>query len=203
MDAIFKIGLTNAAVAAVLGFLAALATRHWKNPHVGYALWLIVLLRLVAPPLLPMSISIPAWATSPFDALSQNSPDLGIQRTHDTSAAPVLADPAPPRAIGSGPISSRPAPAGVTNAVTNQRTEPVPAETTSSLPAHAPAAGLHFSIRPLVVGLWIAGTLVYLLLVTFRARRFSRMIQRASRETPDPLRAEVAAIAAKIGLLIE
>ena len=61
MQHLLQFGLSNAVAAAVLAVLAAVATRVWRNPHFAYALWLVVLLRLVAPPLLPVGVPVPEW----------------------------------------------------------------------------------------------------------------------------------------------
>jgi beta-lactamase regulating signal transducer with metallopeptidase domain len=63
MEQLFQHGLSNAAAAAVLAIVAAIATRIWRNPHFAYAAWLIVLVRLVAPPLLAVSVPMPAAST--------------------------------------------------------------------------------------------------------------------------------------------
>jgi beta-lactamase regulating signal transducer with metallopeptidase domain len=63
MEQLFQHGLSNAAAAAVLAILAAIATRIWRNPYFAYAAWLIVLVRLVAPPLVPVNVPMPAAST--------------------------------------------------------------------------------------------------------------------------------------------
>jgi beta-lactamase regulating signal transducer with metallopeptidase domain len=63
MEQLFQHGLSNAAAAALLAFLAASATRIWRNPHFAYAAWLIVLVRLVAPPLVAVNVPMPAAST--------------------------------------------------------------------------------------------------------------------------------------------
>ncbi len=59
MDALMRIGLTNAALAGLLAVPALLAS--WllpKRPAVAHALWLLVLLKLLTPPL----IGLPVWS---------------------------------------------------------------------------------------------------------------------------------------------
>ena len=58
MEQFFQHGLSNAAMAALLAIAAAIATRIWRNPYFAYAIWLIVLVRLIAPPLVPVSVPI-------------------------------------------------------------------------------------------------------------------------------------------------
>ncbi len=63
MEQLFQHGLSNAAAAALLAIAAAVATRVWRNPHFAYAAWLIVLVRLVAPPLVAVNVPAPTWLT--------------------------------------------------------------------------------------------------------------------------------------------
>lgn len=51
MNALLRVGLTNAAVAAALGVVAFVVARVGRRPALGHCLWLIVLLKLVSPPL--------------------------------------------------------------------------------------------------------------------------------------------------------
>src|SRR5262245_45770641 len=51
MASVFEIGVINAAVATVLALCVCVASRCWRQPVFVHALWLIVLLKLVTPPL--------------------------------------------------------------------------------------------------------------------------------------------------------
>jgi TonB family protein len=59
MDFILNLGLTNALTAAGLALTAAVIARFTRQPALWYALWLVVLLRLLAPPLLAVDLPIP------------------------------------------------------------------------------------------------------------------------------------------------
>ncbi|HET6327984.1 MAG TPA: hypothetical protein VFG04_25095, partial [Planctomycetaceae bacterium] len=61
MRALVQFGLANAGTAAVLVIFVALITWIWKNPRLAHALWLIVLLRLIAPPLFQLPLCAPDW----------------------------------------------------------------------------------------------------------------------------------------------
>ena len=52
MDTLLALGLANAACAAVLAVPAYLVSRYGKRPALAHALWLLVLLKLVTPPVL-------------------------------------------------------------------------------------------------------------------------------------------------------
>ena len=66
MEQFFQHGLSNAAMAALLAIAAAIATRIWRNPYFAYAIWLIVLVRLIALPLVPVSVPIGEAAKNSF-----------------------------------------------------------------------------------------------------------------------------------------
>jgi beta-lactamase regulating signal transducer with metallopeptidase domain/TolA-binding protein len=51
VDTLLEIGLGNAVMAAVLALLAALATRFCRKPALTHALWVLVLLKLITPPI--------------------------------------------------------------------------------------------------------------------------------------------------------
>jgi beta-lactamase regulating signal transducer with metallopeptidase domain len=193
MDRVMQIGLSNAATAAVLAILAAIATRLWRNPHFGYALWLIVLVRLVAPPLVPVPISLPAWV-----------------RISALDSTPVVATTNGPTVI------ERPAPARVPQERISRAPESKLLAATKPVPNKPPQVG-NFdrttltmapetstfnrpSVHQMVAAVWLLGTFCYLLLVGVRAGEFLRAVRRSRRDVPEPLRTEVATVAARIGL---
>ncbi len=57
-NALLTLGLTNAALATLLAVAGWCLTRVWKNPHVASIVWLVVLLKLVTPPLVPLPIAL-------------------------------------------------------------------------------------------------------------------------------------------------
>ena len=59
METLLAAGLTNAATAAILAIAAAAIARFTRRPSLWYTLWLVVLLRLLAPPLLAIDLPVP------------------------------------------------------------------------------------------------------------------------------------------------
>jgi beta-lactamase regulating signal transducer with metallopeptidase domain len=59
MNTLFAFAVHNTAAAFVCALLVYAVTRRWRNPPVAHALWLLVLLRLVAPPILSINWPIP------------------------------------------------------------------------------------------------------------------------------------------------
>ena len=60
MTALVEIVLWNAAGCAALALVAAAVSRLCRRPALAHTLWLLVLLKLVTPPLIPLSLPWPA-----------------------------------------------------------------------------------------------------------------------------------------------
>jgi bla regulator protein BlaR1 len=67
METLLGLGLTNAVTAALLAVAAALIARFTRRPALWYALWLAVLLRLLAPPVLAVALPIPELGRAPAE----------------------------------------------------------------------------------------------------------------------------------------
>jgi beta-lactamase regulating signal transducer with metallopeptidase domain len=59
MPSLLCLALSNAVLATILAVIVAVIARCCRRPAVRHALWLLVLLKLVTPPLLPLSIAWP------------------------------------------------------------------------------------------------------------------------------------------------
>ena len=56
MSTLLGIGLANAVMAAALALLATVVGRVWRKPALRHGLWLLVLLKLVTPPLVTLPV---------------------------------------------------------------------------------------------------------------------------------------------------
>src|SRR6476620_10466317 len=74
MDRLIQLILSNAIAAMALAFLAAGASKIIRRPPVTRALWILVLLKLLTPPIWNVPISIPS-APTPTVADSKTSPE--------------------------------------------------------------------------------------------------------------------------------
>lgn len=176
MSALLSLVATNALTAGALALLAWMAGRTLKRQAVVHGLWLLALVKLVTPPLVPMAV-LPAWsALLPAPA----APVTALIRTRAVPATPASL--AGPGATASGILAAgapdlhRPA-AGAAPAT------PLPLE-------HAPAA---------VAGLLALGTLAVGSITFWRARRFRRLLSSAT-PAPEAVRRRAAQIAASLGL---
>jgi TonB family protein len=83
METLLGLGLTNAAAAALLAVAAALIARCTRRPAVWYALWLAVLLRLLAPPILAVAL--------PFSGLARTVGNRTVEPVTVQGGAVALA----------------------------------------------------------------------------------------------------------------
>src|SRR5947209_19977157 len=57
MQSLLEIVLSNSAIATLLAVIAAVAGRYCRRPSIVYGLWLLVLVKLVTPPLVRIPVS--------------------------------------------------------------------------------------------------------------------------------------------------
>ena len=65
MDTLLQVGLSNALLAGVLALAALAAGGLSRRPALAHALWLLVLLKLITPPFLPVTLPWPAAGPTP------------------------------------------------------------------------------------------------------------------------------------------
>lgn len=65
MTTLLEIGLINAALATILAIVVWLATRVWRQPVLVHALWVIVLIKLVTPPMINIPWHLSGAPTMP------------------------------------------------------------------------------------------------------------------------------------------
>jgi beta-lactamase regulating signal transducer with metallopeptidase domain len=181
MDTLLRVALSNAVIAAALAVVAAATGRLCRRPALTHGLWLLVLLKLLTPPL----ITLPAWpAAVPPEAQAALTPRV---EPVDLLVPPEQSLPSPP-VTSLPPVEVQPPPPSPTIA---ER----PSETTEDLSAAldwtAGTAGL--------VLLWVGGTVAWSLLAVRRVNGFRRLL-RFAEAAPGWLRAEVAELAGRLGL---
>lgn len=83
MNGLFLFALHNTAAALALAIFVCGLTRLWRNPPVAHALWLLVLLRLVAPPILPIdgSAFLPFNSTKGRTSISDDPREAAAKRS--------------------------------------------------------------------------------------------------------------------------
>ena len=188
MRTLLEIGLSNALIASGLAVIAALASRLGARPALRHALWLLVLLKLVVPPLRQVPVELPR-------------PNLAI----------VAEEPAPAPASGRSAVGIE-NPGFVSSASdvyvveTNFPTEPVetvePDLERGSIAPPEPLwrATLKALDLPLLLGaFWLCGSLGWISLAAVRLARFGLLLRHAE-PADDELQTEVEALSGLLGL---
>ena len=210
MQSLLQLSLSNIVMALMLALVAGLVGRCCRRPALTHALWLLVLLKLVTPPLVwlplpwpqeepaaapasPRQVEIAQVVPAPVPEepppllpkpLPEPPPDLIDPPEFLPGAAPGLELP-PAKEEPPAPLRAReqPAPEGLVAG-----TEPL-AET-------APAAGLPW---PLVAGvLWLAGTGFWFGLALRRIGKFQRLL-RHTQPAPPELQEAAKGLALRMG----
>jgi WD40 repeat protein/beta-lactamase regulating signal transducer with metallopeptidase domain len=206
--------LANAACAAVLALVAVLVGRRCRRPAVLHALWLLVLVKLVTPPLWPVRLgwlAEDAPAADPAPALppvlfvaevpaSQDSA-AGISLPNERSF-PEKTAPLPPsrrqvaetkkgtRLVSDGNDEKRAAsPFPVRPASLSDRWQP------ETIPATPAASG----IASLLGVVWLAGSAVWLACIGVRIVRFHRLLRHAP-TAPEDVQKLARRLAERMGL---
>jgi bla regulator protein blaR1 len=178
VDTVLQIGLSNAVVASALALIAVLVGYFYRRPALIHGLWLLVLLKLLTPPLVLIPVAWPAPSTPELraDSLSPMAtadPSLAqtdtIEPQPENSAAPALFV-----QVDSAPEQPEPPPATIP-------------------PVAAPPW------RMIVATVWLAGSAGWFLLAGWRVWRF-RCLLRFALPAPPALRQRVERLAHRMKL---
>jgi len=171
VDAFLHIGLSNAVMATLLAVFAACSGWFIRRPAFIHCLWLLVLLKLITPPVR----SIPV----PWPAVAQAEPIRDVLMELSTAGAPPLA---------LDPTEGDPIPA----ARQQGRADTSPAS--DSLPT-IPVLGW----QPIVLAIWIAGSGVWWAVAGVRLNRFRRLLRYAE-PAPPGVQLQARELAGRLGL---
>jgi beta-lactamase regulating signal transducer with metallopeptidase domain len=166
---VLEIALSNAAVSAVLAVVAlAAGSMCRRRPALVHGLWLLVLLKLLTPPLVRIPLNWPEQ--SPAQApVSDLSP---VPETEPAEPQVVLVEIVPP----AGPAAPR--------AKAPAQEPPVAAEAANA-PEAAEALALEeppmadWPWREMLVGVWLSGSCGWLALASWRLSCFRRLLRHA------------------------
>jgi beta-lactamase regulating signal transducer with metallopeptidase domain len=175
MTAFLETGLRNAAMATVLAVVVALVARIVRRPALAHALWLLVLLRLVMPPIWTVPINIESF---------------GRSRVPDSTSAVAgpLRQTGPTQAVEPEWDDADVVPA-------------VLADCPASLPS-GDAVAVPPGRRDLLISLGclsLIGTIAWFAGTAVAVRRFNRLL-RFARPAPAALQREVCDLAGRLGL---
>jgi beta-lactamase regulating signal transducer with metallopeptidase domain len=174
---LLSIVLSNAVAAAVLALLAAITGTVCRRPALVHGLWLLVLLKLVTPPLVRIPV---AWPVAPESRQIEVATFAADEPPSETTPPPLEQ----PAVVLVLPASAEDEPAASTDAAI------VP-------PAPAPADP---SLWPqMLLFAWLAGSLGWFVLALVRLGRFRRLL-RFARRAPVALQERTARLARRLGL---
>jgi WD40 repeat protein/beta-lactamase regulating signal transducer with metallopeptidase domain len=218
------VALANLAVAALLAVLATLAGRCWRRPALCHSLWLLVLLKLLTPPLVPLPVG---WLEEP--ELSSPSPQEKVAARPTTvprrEFTPLLASaPTPPARVtvliemrpgllldtSTGLIVRHPDQVIARQIEEMLQFDPAPAppavvdseaaETPVREPATVPAPRWNWpALLRLAAGLWLGGAALWYGWVGVCLFRFHRLLRCAVAAPPD-VQTQAQELAARLGL---
>jgi len=182
VDTLLYLGLANALTATVLAVVVAGVTRLWRRPALAHALWLLVLLKLVAPPFLVIGLpwTLPVGAVAGGEQVARGDEQTAsltrsAVRPPSASALPRV-DPAsdPPADLApEDPARPAPEPAQVSRAV--------------------------ISFPEMLTGAWLAGSLLWWTVASLRLARFRRLLRHA-KPAPAGVQEQARRLAHRLGL---
>jgi uncharacterized repeat protein (TIGR01451 family) len=177
MARLLEIGVTNAAIATLLALVVWVVTRRMRQPALAHMLWVLVLVlvKLVTPPLLPI----------PWQVRSAEAP-----------AAPTAAVPAAMSAPLRREIKLAPTP--IVESTPSDFVE-TPAETPVAKNSTPSWTIADIDWTNLLVGIWLAGSAIWLAISVGRLMRFHFSLNHASLPS-DELQRTADDVAAKLGV---
>jgi beta-lactamase regulating signal transducer with metallopeptidase domain len=193
MQAFLVLGLSNAVMATALAILACLAGVFFRRPALRHTLWLLVLLKLVTPPLLTM----------PLEIASQPTPAKPSERGQEISlGTPLLDEPSTPAfSLSAGQLWE-------------QQESELRAELADLKLEHGAVKSLatapqgwldafvtidRFWIYVSVASIWALGSVLWLTTAALRICSFQRLLG-LGRLAPEHIQEQAQGIATRIGL---
>ena len=196
MPVLFEILVTNAIVAAVLALVVFLVTRMYKNCFAVHFLWLIVLVKLVTPPIWQMPVTVLSAGSDAVNPVAVDTVQPQNPSSH-SDAPTVIADSIKVHAVQESPLQDPPTnkafvdhSESATVVAATPGVDPLPAKT---------IPGFQLSMATWVAILWASGSLGLLFFTIYRLVSFDRSLRRVT--GPDKIWQErVDRLANMIGL---
>ena len=194
MDTLLDTTLGHAVGATVLAIVAAVVGRLCRRPALTHGLWLLVLLKLVTPPLFRVPVSWPGASPAPAPLAAPFPPTAAVPVEEHLAAADTVDVVVPPPAV--------PLPRDSDPQSEPEPKRPAANELPSNPAAVEPARESPSSARTwmsVLAAVWLLGTATWSALALRRVRHFGRLL-RFAEPAPDWLREEVRGLAARLGL---
>lgn len=183
MSTLLALGLANAIGAGLLAVPAFLVSRYGKRPALAHALWLVVLLKLVTPPVVRPSLAwLPAADAPPARVARVEEPKQQLRMVMLSTEAPSPAVLVAPKT----PLATPP-----TGFAFVERPQPEP-------PAVVAEDRLGTVVQ-LLLAVWLLGAAVCLARALYYVVRFHALLRHATLAAPD-IQAQARELAAQMGL---
>ena len=181
MNSLLEIGLTNALLATAVAGLAVVASWVFRQrPALIHSLWLLVLLKLVTPPVVPFSVP---WPNGEIQSLPTSTP---------TPVSPVQGEETPGGLFPSLPTR--------TATDSDERAIRPPAEPPEIDTADGARSNARAAFPWTLLGaMWLLGAGLWWLLAWVRIVRFQRSLRHARPASP-ALQAQARRLARRLGL---
>jgi beta-lactamase regulating signal transducer with metallopeptidase domain/tetratricopeptide (TPR) repeat protein len=185
MHALVELGLNNALMALWFAVPAAIVSRWCRRPAVAHALWLLVLLKLVTPGLVPVSIPRPVVFAAPAGSEEHVAPAEGLPAVSsflpevDKAAIDQTSD-EPQGAIALTLPDGRGSSSASECAIVESIAAIPDPEMTVSAGSHPPPLGAES-----LVALWLAGSFLAFAWTSLQVYRFRRLLRYAKRAPED------------------
>jgi beta-lactamase regulating signal transducer with metallopeptidase domain len=173
MGTILEVGFTNAIMAGLLALGAMLVGRLAKRPALTHGLWLIVLMKLITPPLWSVPLRLPERQVAVVPATEEIVQVIELSE-NQLATLQTLAEQLPAEA-------------------------PVPLETIAAKAVEPSFLLRHWP--EVVGGAWVMGTLFWMISAYFRIRAFRKVV-RLGTPAPDRVQMQSDTIAEKLGLAV-
>lgn len=211
MSWLIETALANAAVAILLAAVISLVGRRVRRPAVLHVLWVLVLVKLVTPPLLPINIPVPStWAgtfgvhestvslaleapTAPLSNLPHEERSSALTTVELSSASAVSSVVDTSKSLSSG------GPPFGTAVESLPDDQPPPLEHEAAIATNVNEPAFRTWVPTLLLGVCAAGSLVWWGLCAYRIVWFKHRVLRVGRDDPS-LGRRVAELARQFGL---
>jgi beta-lactamase regulating signal transducer with metallopeptidase domain len=178
MTSILQLAASNVLFAALLALLALAVSRLWKNQHVSHLMWVIVLAKLVTPPLWNVHVPVLAAIHSASTSVTE---DDGLRQQGESADQITLESNAlsyPEEAVddlSTGATQDGFFPPTATDELVERDASALEGEPHALIPAGTPRVG---GWPTVLAALWAASSAFCAILVIVRVFRFHRLARR-------------------------
>ena len=200
MDSLVYTLLNNALAVTFLAVVVVSLAWIFRRPAVTHSLWLIVMLKLIAPPLMPISLPVGAFI-SPIEsspAPSNVDHDSSLS-SHVDALSSVVLDESPQRPDDVLSAVESPRVADDEPALRGARENQVASDPLETALAISPERTSVWRWEPTVLVITLAGALGWWTLATVRVIRFQRLLKHVS-PVPGEWQSHADELAARLGL---